>query len=156
VAGAIKDWGHEVAKEYAYGAELGSTSEGFWPPQNRIEPLAALVLDMNLALARQALPAVVRLSTPNRSITPQFEAGIHAAGGLLSFHYRLSDAVGVWHLRVRDLQGKRYGKYRLKPSGSSVALPQSDFPRSLYVLEVEACGDKGCRAVYREKRMLGG
>jgi hypothetical protein len=114
------------------------------------------MLPMNLTLARTALPPTTRLAMPGRKLAPQIYADLNSVGGRLNFHYQLSDAAGAWYLTVRDLQGRQYRRERLSPSGHSVTLSQSDFPRSLYLLEVQACGGKDCRSVYRQRLMLGG
>ena len=151
VSGGAKDWGHEVAKEFAFGAELGAASDGFWPARTRIEPLAASVLDMNLALARLALPPTTRLVAPLRQRAPEFHADVQATGGSWNFQYQLTDTRNSWYLTVHDLQGKQYRRYQLTPAGKSIALPRSGFPGSLYVLDVKSCLGESCTSVYRDK-----
>ena len=152
--GVTTDWAHDINKEFAFGAELGSTNDGFWPVQNRITPLAAIALDMNLALAKAVLPTSTPVA-PNRKILPDFYANVDAAGGSLSFHYQLTDTKNNWYLTVHDLQGKQYQRYALTPAGKSVALPRSVSSGSLYLLEVKSCKGESCTSVYREKVTAG-
>lgn len=50
--GSVRDWmyGEQIVKSKAYGytVEIGSSSDGFWPPQHRIFPLAQGMLKPNL------------------------------------------------------------------------------------------------------------
>ncbi|MEP0862567.1 MAG: immune inhibitor A [Ignavibacterium sp.] len=50
--GSVKDWmyGEQITKQktFGYTVEIGSTSDGFWPPQSRIFPLAQGMLRPNL------------------------------------------------------------------------------------------------------------
>lgn len=50
--GSVRDWmyGEQTTKQKAFGytVEIGSLSDGFWPPQNRIFPLAQDMLRPNL------------------------------------------------------------------------------------------------------------
>jgi carboxypeptidase T len=50
--GSVRDWmyGEQTAKAKAFGytVEIGSSSDGFWPPQHRIYPLAQGMLKPNL------------------------------------------------------------------------------------------------------------
>ncbi|HSL89175.1 MAG TPA: M14 family zinc carboxypeptidase [Ignavibacteriaceae bacterium] len=50
--GSVRDWmyGEQIAKAKAFGytVEIGSSSDGFWPPQHRIYPLAQGMLKPNL------------------------------------------------------------------------------------------------------------
>ena len=50
--GSVRDWmyGEQTAKQKAFGytVEIGSSSDGFWPPTNRIFPLAQGMLKPNL------------------------------------------------------------------------------------------------------------
>lgn len=50
--GSVRDWmyGEQITKTKAFGytVEIGSSSDGFWPPQNRIFPLAQGMLKPNL------------------------------------------------------------------------------------------------------------
>ncbi len=50
--GSVRDWmyGEQTTKQKAFGytVEIGSASDGFWPPQNRIFPLAQGMLKPNL------------------------------------------------------------------------------------------------------------
>ena len=154
--GVTSDWAHDVNKELAFGAELGATTDGFWPVQNRITPLAAVTLDMNLSLARAVLPTSTPIAMPNRKIAPDFYANVDAAGGSLSFHYQLTDTKNSWYLSVHDLQGKQHQRYPLSPAGKSVALPRSASSGSLYLLEVKSCKGESCTSVYREKVTAGG
>jgi hypothetical protein len=53
--GEASDWqyGEQTAKAkaYSWSPELGSSSDGFWPPQSRIEPLSISMLKMNKNIA---------------------------------------------------------------------------------------------------------
>lgn len=50
--GSVRDWmyGEQTAKQktFGYTVEIGSSSDNFWPPQNRIFPLAQAMLRPNL------------------------------------------------------------------------------------------------------------
>jgi murein tripeptide amidase MpaA len=50
--GSVRDWmyGEQTAKGkiYGYTIEIGSSSDGFWPPQNRIFPIAQINVKVNM------------------------------------------------------------------------------------------------------------
>jgi hypothetical protein len=69
VNGGSFDWeyGEQTTKEkvYAISVEVGSSSDGFWPPLNRITPLVQLHIQPNLFYARIAdNPARLRAPVP--------------------------------------------------------------------------------------------
>ncbi len=49
--GDSDDWMYGARHTYAMSPEIGTHIDGFWPPHSHIEPLAQLVLPMNLATA---------------------------------------------------------------------------------------------------------
>ena len=65
--GSVRDWmyGEQTAKAKAFGytVEIGSSSDGFWPPQHRIYPLAQGMLNPNLYNAWVA-GSYVKLTDP--------------------------------------------------------------------------------------------
>ena len=156
VSGAAKDWGHEVGKEFAFGSETGGDADGFWPVSNRIGALCDGVLDMNLTLARNALPPVLRIETPIRKITPQFYADLNNSAGKVTLSYQLTDFKNNWFLSVYDMHGKQYKRVPLSPNNKSLVFSQGDFPRSVYLFEIKSCGGSGCQTMDQQKQMLGG
>jgi len=83
--GGSFDWEYgdslDHQKIYAFTAEVGNTSDGFWPPTNRILPLAQENLPALIFLARIAgwvQPCVVE---PVASITPLSVTGHATPGG---------------------------------------------------------------------------
>src|SRR6185436_14413614 len=104
------DWANDVAKNLAVNPEMGSAADGgFYPATTRIEAIAASGLEMNMALARWAIPAGVDVKKDLN--TPLFYA--KAARGQWTFHYRLADTKQAWFLTVYDLQGKSQKRYAL-------------------------------------------
>lgn len=64
--GVTFDYDYGVNGTLAWTPEIGSSSDGFWPPQSRIVPLAQ---DNQLALARTALAAGAWLRIASESLT---------------------------------------------------------------------------------------
>jgi hypothetical protein len=71
--GSVRDWmyGEQTTKQKAFGytVEIGSSSDGFWPPTNRIFPLAQGMLKPNLY---NAWVAGEYLSLGNYSFSQQY------------------------------------------------------------------------------------
>ncbi len=71
--GSVRDWmyGDQIAKQKAFGytVEIGSSSDGFWPPQSRIFPLAQGMLKPNIY---NAWVAGEYLSLNNYSFSQQY------------------------------------------------------------------------------------
>jgi hypothetical protein len=155
-AGIEIDWAHDVAKTLAFNPEMGSAADGgFWPIASRIDAIAASGLEMNMVIARYAVPAVVRVSMQNYK-EPIFHADTKGAGREWNFRYQISDPKQSWYLTVYDLQGKQSKRYELSPSGNSLTLSRSELPGSLFLLSVKSCMGSNCKSVYNEKVTLSG
>jgi hypothetical protein len=51
VNGSSEDWMYGTKSIFAYAPELGPASQGFWPVQSQIIPIAESALDMNISIA---------------------------------------------------------------------------------------------------------
>ena len=152
-AGVEIDWAHDVGKTLALNPEMGTAEQGgFWPPESSIDKLALAGFDMNLAMARFALPPITAIPFLGKQITKDFSFNIKGApSGEWNIRYTLHDVSSKWTLRLRDLQGNVLRTYALPTSENSFVLSRNGLPQSLFILDVSSCNEKGCRTVYNRK-----
>lgn len=105
VNGGSFDWeyGEQTTKEkvYAVSIEVGSSSDGFWPPLNRITPLVQLHIQPNLFYARVAgnpeglrLPAIPMVYNIGEVDTSYFQLNWHHFD-----QYNPAQSFEVWQMQ---------------------------------------------------------
>jgi hypothetical protein len=103
--GSVRDWmyGEQTTKQKAFGytVEIGSASDGFWPPQNRIFPLAQGMLKPNLY---NAWVAGEYITLENYSFTQQyFNPGDYVGLNIQSIKNKgLGDATNISLILTSD------------------------------------------------------